>query len=396
MLFDIKEADKKFYSERLRDFLPKKIIDMHAHVWLDSMVTHTDDELARVASWPSKVAKDNSIEDLLETYKLIFPDKSVSPMIFANPIHKNSLDKMNAYTAQCAEKYSLPSLVVTRPDWDAEKFENIVKQGGFLGVKVYLTLSTDSIPTNEIRIFDYLPHHQLDVINRHNWIVMLHIPRDKRLRDPLNLAQMIEIEKKYPNIKLIIAHVGRAYCPEDVGGAFEVLAETKTIMFDISANTCTEAFEKLIRAVGPKRILFGSDLPIARMRMRRICEEGRYVNLVPKGLYGDVTGDKNMREIADKEAEKLTFFMYEEIEAFRRAAKKNGLTRENLDDVFYNNAHQLIKSIKPKLSQVQMIWPKDKLNKPPEWTMPDGYTLRTYRPGSSSSTRIGCDYGFYA
>jgi hypothetical protein len=43
MLFDIKEVDKKFYCERLRDFLPEKIIDIHTHVWLDSMVHHKGD-----------------------------------------------------------------------------------------------------------------------------------------------------------------------------------------------------------------------------------------------------------------------------------------------------------------------------------------------------------------
>lgn len=342
MLFDIKEVDNKFYCERLRDFLPEKIIDIHTHVWLDSMVAHTTDELAKVVSWPSKVAKENSIEDLLETYRLLFPGKLVSPMLFANIIDKNSLDKMNAYVTQCAQKHSLPSLAVTRPDWDAEEFENIVKQGGFLGAKVYLTFSADYIPTNEIRIFDYLPHHQLEVLNRRGWIVMLHIPRDKRLRDPLNLAQMLEIEKRYPNIKVIIAHVGRAYCPEDIGDAFEVLASTKNMMFDISANTNAEVFEKLIKAVGPKRILFGSDLPITRMRMKRICENGNYINLVAKEAYGDVSDDKNMREVVNDEAEQLSFFMYEEIDAFRRAAEKVGLTDNDIEDVFYENAHKII------------------------------------------------------
>ncbi|MCD6174592.1 MAG: amidohydrolase family protein [Planctomycetes bacterium] len=342
MLFDIKDVDKKFYNERLRDFLPEKIIDIHTHVWLDRMVTHTTDELAKVVSWPSKIAKDNSIEDLLETYELLFPDKSVSPMTFSNVIDKNSMDKMNAYVAQCAETYNLPSLAFTQPDWDAEKFETIVTQGGFLGAKVYLTFSANCIPTNEIRIFDFLPHHQLDVLNRHNWIVMLHIPRDKRLRDPLNLAQMLEIENRYPNIKLIIAHVGRAYCPEDIGNAFEVLADTKNMMFDFSANTNTEVFEKLIKAVGPKRIMFGSDMPITRMRMRRICENGHYINVVPKGLYGNISADKNMREVVGKEAEHLSFFIYEEIDAFRRASERTKLSRVDIEDVFYNNAQEII------------------------------------------------------
>ena len=42
-------------------------------------------------------------------------------------------------------------------------------------------------------------------------IVMLHIPRNGRLKDPVNLAQIMEIKQEFPNIRLIIAHIGRAY-----------------------------------------------------------------------------------------------------------------------------------------------------------------------------------------
>jgi hypothetical protein len=155
---------------------------------------------------------------------------------------------------------------------------------------------------------------------------------------------MFEIDQRYPNAKVIIAHVGRAYCPEDVGDAFPVLRETKHLLFDISANTNAAVFEQLIRTAGPRRILFGSDLPITRMRMRRICEKGNYINLVPKGLYGDVSDDKHMREIDGEQADMLSFFLYEEIDAFRRAAQATGLTTADIEDVFYGNAARLIDS----------------------------------------------------
>jgi microsomal dipeptidase-like Zn-dependent dipeptidase len=114
------------------------------------------------------------------------------------------------------------------------------------------------------------------------------------------------------------------------------------MLFDISANTCAETFERTIRAVGPKRILFGSDLPVVRMRMRRICEGGIYVNLVPKGFYGDISGDPHMREVDGKDKEQLTFFMYEEIDAFRRAAIETGLGKDDVEAIFYRNAVEIL------------------------------------------------------
>ncbi len=104
-----------------------------------------------------------------------------------------------------------------------------------------------------------------------------------RLRDPLNLQQMLEIERRFPHIKLVIAHIGRAYCPQDIGDAFEVLQESQRMSFDFSANTNAVVIEGALRAFGAQRLLFGSDLPIVRMRMRRICEDGVYINIVPHG-----------------------------------------------------------------------------------------------------------------
>lgn len=351
MLFEVKEVDRCFYQQRIKDFIPDKVIDIHTHLWSATEKTVGKKwQVERVVSWPGLVAKDNPAEDLMETYKLMFPDKDISTLVFANPLCADDLDGENAYVSDRAKEFNLPSLILSTPLWGANELEIKILAGSFLGAKVYLSFADLSIPRGQITIFDFLPRHQLEVLNEHGWIVMLHIPRDGRLKDPVNLSQMLEIEKRYPDIKLIIAHVGRAYCIEDVSNAFEVLADTENIVFDFSANTNAEVFEQLIKAVGPKRILFGSDLPITRMRMRRICNDGIYVNIVPKGLYGDVSGDKNMCEVEGEEAEKLTFFLYEEIYAFRRSAENCGLTSEHIEDVFYNNAVSIIESAKAEKS----------------------------------------------
>ena len=342
-LFQVMEVDRAFYAKRLRDWLPDKIIDIHTHVWLRRFKERKEPGAkARTVSWPSMVAEENPVEHLIETYKLMFPGKSVTPLMFAGLVGQKHFNAANDYVSRCSRKYEFPALIFSNPCWSARKFESGIEAGGFLGAKSYLTMAPACLPTAEIRIFDFFSHHQLEVLNRHGWVMMLHIPRNLRLRDPVNLAQMLEIEKRYPDIKLIIAHVGRAYCPEDIGNAFRILAKTKKMCFDISANTNAETFRQLLETVGPKRILFGSDMPITRMRTQRICEKGFYVNLVPKGLYGDVLGDKHMREVNEQEASRLTFFMYEELDAFRRAAHAVKLNAWDVEDVFYNNARQIL------------------------------------------------------
>lgn len=337
-LVEIKPVDREFYESRLRDFLPDQLIDVHTHIWRGARRP-----IRNAVSWPLRVAADNSVEDLLETYRLLLPGKQVTPLVFAMvPQGRDDVRGLNEYVRQSAAAHDLPSLLFTHPAWSAEELSERIEAGGFLGIKCYLSLCPAHLPPKEIRILDVFPPHHLEVIDRLGGIVMCHIPRPGRLRDPVNLAQMLQIEREYPNIKLIIAHVGRAYCNHDVGDAFEVLAESRSMCFDFSANTNAWVFERLIECVGPRRILFGSDMPVLRMRMRRVTEGDHYVNLVPKGLYGDVSDDPNMGEVEGDQAEKLSFFLYEEIDAFRRAAEARGLSRDEVADVFHNNARRLL------------------------------------------------------
>jgi hypothetical protein len=49
-----------------------------------------------------------------------------------------------------------------------------------------------------------------------------------------------------------------------------------------------------------------------------------------------------MREVEMQDAEQLTFLMYEEIDAFRRAASKAGLGKKEIEDIFYGNAIKVL------------------------------------------------------
>ncbi|RLD12485.1 MAG: hypothetical protein DRI44_00340 [Chlamydiae bacterium] len=350
---NVTNADKNFYKNFIKDFLPKKIIDIHTHIWrkTDHSKNFQND---RSVSWPMLVADENPIEQLLETYKILLPETEVTPLVFGYvPCDFDELERFNNYVSKVSSETNIPGLIFSHPEWSAETLEQKIISWKFIGVKSYLSLSKPEISVADITIFDFFPKHHLEVLDKLGMIMMLHIPRNLRLKDPVNLKQLIEIENNYPNIKLIVAHVGRAYCEEDVGNAFEVLSGTKNLMFDFSANCNSVVFEKLIQAVGPKRILFGTDLPILKMRTHRICENGKYINLVPKGLYGDVSNDPNMREVSDAEAEKITFFLYEELAAFFKAAKECNLTKNDLEDIFYNNAIKIINDATVNLRKIK-------------------------------------------
>ena len=348
-LFEVTPYDRRIYEEELKDFLPQKILDVHTHVWLDKYLDHkplAPGEVKRTVTWPSLVALDNSIEDLQETYRLMLPGKDVTALMFSN---SGRSQQANDYVADASRRSGFPALYFSAPEESPEEVERQIRKGGFLGIKGYLSLSPKYIPEAEIRIFDFFPKAQLKKMDEMGAIVMLHIPRNGRLKDPVNLVQIMEIKQEFPNIRLIIAHIGRAYTKEDVGNAFETLDQAPDLMYDFCANCCEYAITEVIRHAGVKHVMYGTDMPILRMRTRRIEENGTYINLVPPGLYGDPKQDKHLREVSAEEAEKITFFLYEELLAFKRAAKTLGLSRQDIEDIMYNNAHDLIEGARKSI-----------------------------------------------
>lgn len=332
---NLTEYDHQVYEKELKNFLPDEMIDFHTHIGKSSFALQGKSNGG--STWINLLSDEMTAENLLTGYQALFPKNKVTPLVFGDCTH--SIAQVNDYVQETSKLYGFPTLYRTSYDMPADELEEKIKQGGFLGIKPYLTNCPPYLPANELRIYDILPKEHLEAADRNGWIVMLHIPRSARLRDQVNLAQLMEIEANYPDLKLIVAHIGRAYSKEDIGDAFELLKQTKNMVFDFTANLCDDAIKACIEAVGCKRLLFGSDLPIAIMRMYRIVENGVYYNVVPQGLYGDVSKEPHMRE--SKEAN-ITLMIYEQLRAFKRCAMDLKLRDHEVEAILYTNAKRLL------------------------------------------------------
>ena len=329
-LLDVKPYDKQYYEEILKPFLPEKFIDCHTHVWL---MEHDPHKTLRsgTQNWPGLVAKENSIEDLNETNRLLFPDNKVISVLYGDCAVSIDRKAVNSYVAEKAIDNGYPALYLCHPDTPAEELERIILENPvFKGIKVYLQFAPAYLPADEIRIYDFLTKEHLAVCDKHGWVVQLHIARPKRLADPVNYIQLLEIEQNYPNLQLIVAHLGRAYANEDIGDALDYLKNTEKTVWDFTANTNDWVMEQVLQRFGSDRFIYGSDFPIFRMKSRRTVENGVYINEIPQGQfpYEAIKGDSHMREIPFPEAERITFFIYEEMNACRLACQRMGLGKK--------------------------------------------------------------------
>jgi predicted TIM-barrel fold metal-dependent hydrolase len=333
-------VDMPFYREHIADFVPDQIIDIHTHAGLGHPRLPGDPDPRYWPGWIDQGAE-MTVPNLLQALLILFPGKDVTPVVLGGG-SRTDIDAPTEYLIEELRNYPhIYGMMRSIPDWPAKEIVARYERGRFVGLKPYLNMAPPDILPEQITIFDILPPHHIQVAEERGWIIMLHIPRAERLADPCNIDQLKEIADTYPEAKIILAHIGRAYCPRFAQQGFAALGDTaKFYYWDFSANFLQEAMELLIECASPNRILYGTDLPILAARARRICEGDNYINLMREADWQD----SHTRLAPPQEREQITFMVYEEIAAFRRAAGKKGLDQQAIEDIFYNNARALLTS----------------------------------------------------
>ncbi|MEN8255653.1 MAG: amidohydrolase family protein [Verrucomicrobiota bacterium] len=343
-VWEYTDVDRAFWNEHLADWLPQKIFDAHTHVNEPTFRREEPTEASRRQYWVSEVNDPIGAADAQRCYETVFPGRDFSCLAFGMPGLDYDIEGSNAdLDMQCIQR-GWKSLAVVRPQWSAEKVSELLDQTSVIGIKVYYALiSVDKTTRDrhiEASIFEFLPHHQLEVLNeRKSWLT-LHVPKADRLGHPDNITEVKKVREMYPDIKLVIAHLGRCYTLAHAKEALPLLANDPGLYFDNSAVFNPEVHRYALELLGPQRILYGTDNPIFYMRGRRQWTERGYRNRTSYPFY--FNKDREQPEIEAG----YTLFMYEALRAIKQAAADAGLSREDVEDLFHGNAERLIKETK--------------------------------------------------
>ena len=127
---------------------------------------------------------------------------------------------------------------------------------------------------------------------------------------------------------MILAHAARGFAAWTVVESVEQVAKYPNVYFDFSAVCEPTAFMAIIKACGHKRVFWGSDYPVTMMRGTCASVGSTFL-----WLY---------KEQLDLCASNTEFNAYligvQNLMAFRTACKLLDLTKEQIEDIFYNNA----------------------------------------------------------
>ncbi|MBT3295113.1 MAG: amidohydrolase family protein [Verrucomicrobia bacterium] len=333
---DLQARDRQIYERELRGFLPARIFDAHVHFFDGScFVAGT----SFPANHPySKVGSTFGPSDYLAWAADALPGVEIHTNSFGHPGPESDRDASAVYTGSTADNRRSYGLALVAPADSAACVRRRVEQNQLVGFKPYPDFVTGK-PVGEVTVHDMLPAEQMAVADELGLVIMLHIPRPGRLADPLNQVQMVELCERYPNARIIFAHIGRAYFLSNVVGFLDGIAACPNAYIDTAMINHEGVLEYAFRNFPRDRILFGADAPYALVRGKSVEINNQYAYLVGED-YTMGTG------IYDAEhAVSFTTFYYEQLRGIKLAAERAGLERCEIEDFFFNNADRLFGSV---------------------------------------------------
>jgi uncharacterized protein len=335
--FEYNDVDRRFYEERLDPHLPERIFDAHRHVQLPEHLDEARERFERGA-FPEGIAGPESVEQARRAYEIMFPGRSVEMLAFGSPSSNVDAAANNAWVSEQFAGSGSVGLALNRPDWEPERLLRELRLPAIIGVKPYERLIR-GFEGGDVSIFEFMPHHQLEVLDELGAWLTLHLPRKERLADRANIEEILELRARYPGIVLVIAHLGRSYAGRYAREGFPPLAEDPGILFDNSAVLNPAVHALALDRFGPERIMWASDQPVFYMRGRRRWEGDRYINLTS----GDYAWNTE-REPPEVEAT-YTLSLYEQMAACIDTTLALGFGEETIEALFHGTARAKIDEV---------------------------------------------------
>ena len=333
--FEYTDLDRRYYEEHLSGRLPARILDAHTHM---NLLEHLKDipQSRLEDDWALQSGMHMTADDAIWYYQKFFPDREVRRIAFPFPIKEAHLEDNNDYIARCtAEGKIAYGLMCTKPEYSVDYLEQQVAEKGFNGFKPYPDMVSGQKGA-EIGIFEFLPKPQIALAERLGLPIVMHLPRAGRMPDENNIRELKEIRQQFPNLKMIIAHLGRCYTPYHFELSLKRMGEDiQGYWFDTAAVTNPEVLRLAFDALGTDRVLYGTDEPIFLWHGYRSWGEKTYHNIVREDFPW--CPDHESPEVEAG----YTLFIYRQLDNMLNELEARRATQAEIEGFFGGNAEAL-------------------------------------------------------
>ena len=323
--------------DRLADFLPERVFDAHIHLYRGEFLPNVSqaeplifsDENWGFDAFAAAMADYFPHLKELKAMSVPMPDIAMGD-------HSTGLrDRYAAWMSQEAMRNpgKLFGSVMVLPGDTEEDIMRLLGPG-ITSLKCYQIYS----PNKEFAAMDeFLPESAWAVADHLGLTITVHLARMQAVSDPDNLRQILDHTARYPNAKLILAHSGHTFAGHYAVDGAEALLGRDNIWFDLAAVCEVPATLRLMKLFGSSRFLWGTDCPIG-------LQKGHCVKL-GSGFFW-LTGQcfRDLVETHQPYADSV-MFLTEELTMLADVAEFAGLTRREVENIFYYNANELFGSM---------------------------------------------------
>ena len=302
---------------------PEKVFDAHFHVSPDEIPGVSPEDVFDVC-----VAATNQVLGVgkVQGGLLLGNPKSFSSKQALDAERRFTCETVNANPGYYAGLLALPTDKPEELDGWLDKYPKIA------ALKPYRCYAP--VPdTYEADILDFVPEWMWELADDRHLAVVLHLSHyGDMLKDRRNGEQIQYLSKKYPRAKMILAHCAMGHHPDKLKSGLPYLEGLENIWMDCSGISEALSIIYALRAVGPKRVMYGSDgYNFGQMLGRVMAMGGNFLGL-HDGDSLELPPDYRYMPLNTITEGALALFA---------AGDLYGLTEAQWQDVFYHNAQDL-------------------------------------------------------
>jgi predicted TIM-barrel fold metal-dependent hydrolase len=123
---------------------------------------------------------------------------------------------------------------------------------GFIGVKVHGSFNLFKFPEGIFQLTTFMQDYNKDLI------LFIHSHPKTKFQDGTEPQDIAKLAKKFPDLRIIVGHGG--FCMEFAMQVGLLLKKFENLYFETSCSPSLGIYN-LIKTIGHKRLLFGSDSP---------------------------------------------------------------------------------------------------------------------------------------
>jgi len=363
--WDFSATDRQVAAE-LRDFLPARVFDAHAHL---SRVSDSGER--EPSAFRARGPSESTFEVWQHHMKEFFPESDLVGGIFMpeclpdgdSPLR--GLDAANDFVVEELKKSadSVMHLFIA-PEYPVSKVVRYLENPQVVGFKPYHTWSRQK-PTWQASLGSFLPEWAWKLAHERGLTITLHLVRDRAVADPENQREIREMCTRYPQARLILAHGARCFHGPNAAKGLPALRGLTNIWFDLSAVCESAPLMAILKEFGTQQVMWGSDFPASEIRGRSVTLGDGFVWAQHDTLDWDSSQIRANPILVGLES----------LRAIRQAADYFGLTPQDIEDIFCNNALRLLGKIPESGTVTQDLY------KHARQRIPGGTQLLSKRPG---------------